>query len=99
MANQVMTVLEGKVGAERWAELDQRFAQLGGQRPAQLVQSFLAQSEADPTIWRLIAVWQSRQALDEYRAAAPTPGGVLLFRSLGVEPAMAIFEIKGRQGG
>ncbi len=99
MANQVMTVLEGKVASERWAELDQRFAQLGGQRPAQLVQSFLAQSQADPTIWHLTAIWQSRQALDEYRAAVPTPGGVLLFRSVGVEPTMTLFEIKGHQGG
>ncbi len=96
MANQVMTVLEGKVAAERWAELDQRFAQLGGQRPAQLVQSFLMQSVTDPTIWHLTGIWQSRQALEEYQKSAQVPGGVQLFRSVGVEPTLALFEIKGQ---
>jgi quinol monooxygenase YgiN len=99
MANRVMTVLEGKVASERWAEFEGRFAQLSAQQPAQFVQGFLVQSQADPTIWRVVAIWHSQQALEEYRASVQAPGGVLLFRSVGVEAAMSTFEVKGEAGG
>ena len=98
MANKVMTVLEARVPAERWAELEQGFSQMGSNMPPALAQGFLTQSSADPTLWRLVAVWHSREALDEYRASGVTPGGVLLLRSVGADPTMTIFEIKGAQG-
>ncbi len=96
MANQVMATLEARVAPERWAEMTERYAQLGGQRPPQLAESILLQSANDPAVWRLISIWHSRQQFDEYRASVQTPGGVLLFRSVGAEPALSLFEIKAR---
>lgn len=97
MANMVMTVLEAHVPAERWAELEQGFTQMDAEMPSALAQGFLTQSTADPTLWRLVAVWRSRAALDEYRASGVTPGGVLLLRSVGADPSLTIFEVKGHQ--
>jgi hypothetical protein len=99
MAHEVMTILEGLVPSERWAEFAERFAQLGTRQPSQLVQGFLVQSEANPSVWRVMGIWQSRQALEEYRASVQAPGGVLLFRSVGVEPTLTLFKVNGRQGG
>lgn len=95
MANRMMTVLEGQVPAERWADFERGFAEMNSGKPAPLIDSYLAQGIADPTLWRLVGVWQSREALDAYRATVPAPGGVILFRSVGVEPGLTLFEVKG----
>ena len=97
MANMVMTVLEAHVPAERWAELEQGFAQMRSSMPTQLSQGFLTQSSVDPTLWRLVAIWHSLEALDEYRTSVGTPGGVLLLRSVDADPTMVVFDIKGHQ--
>ncbi len=99
MANQVMTVLEARVPRERWDDLRASFAQGQGQLPRQMVHSYLMQSAADPELWRTVAVWESRAALDEYRRSVETPGGVLFFRAAGAEPTLALFEIVVQQTG
>ena len=96
MANVFMTVVEASVPAERWADLEQNFARIGAAMPAALSQTFLTQDSADPTHWRLLGVWPSRAAFDEYRASVATPAGVLIFREIGAEPTLRAFEIKGQ---
>jgi hypothetical protein len=90
----VMTVLEGHVSADKWEALRETY---GGEPtatlPSQMVQTFLVQNMEDPTIWRAVSVWKSRDALAEYRNSVETPGGVLLFRSVGVEPTLTIYDV------
>src|SRR5579859_5489031 len=97
MANMMMTVVEAHVPAERWGDLEQNFSRIVNGMPAALVHTFLAQESADPTFWRLIGVWQSRAAFDEYRASVETPAGLIVFRDAGVEPSLKMFEVKGQQ--
>ena len=92
-ARAVMTVLEAVVPEARRAELERVFAGSGGRRPPQLVSSYAVRDAADPSRWRLIGIWQSRAALEEYRKSVATPGGVMMFRSVGVEPALSIWEV------
>lgn len=99
MANQVMTVLEARVARDRWDDLRGAFAQGQSRLPRQMAHSYLMQSEADPELWRTVAVWESRTALDEYRRSVETPGGVLFFRAAGAEPTLAIFDIVSQQRG
>jgi len=40
----------------------------------------------------LVAVWESRDELERYFAAAEVPRGVELFRMIGVEPELRIVE-------
>lgn len=61
--------------------------------PSQMLRSYVVQDTADRTRFRLIGVWRSRAALEEYRKSVATPGGVLLFRSVGVEPVLSIGEV------
>lgn len=96
MANMVMTVLEAHIPAERWGEIEQGFASLNGNQPSALVKSYLVQGSADPTLWRLVGIWHSLAALDEYRNSVGTAGGVQLMRSLGAEPTMTLLEIRGQ---
>lgn len=90
-----MTVLEGHVAADQWVALTDGFAQIQTQRPADLLVSYLVQSTADPTLWRTVGVWSSQQAFDAFRASVQSPPPLVLFRSLGANPTLALFEVKG----
>lgn len=91
--SMVMTVLEAHVAADQWAAITQAYTQGFNRLPSQMVQTFLVQSTADPTLWRGISIWRSRNALEEYRQSVATPGGVLMFRSVGAEPTLTILEV------
>lgn len=95
MANKVMTVLEAHVAEERWADLERAVAEGAGRRPASLETSYLVQSADDPTIWRLVGVWRSREELEQYRQSVEVVGGVQMLRSVGAEPSLQMYEVKG----
>ena len=88
----VMTVLSAQVPAQRWAEMVAMYQEGSAHKPQQLVQGFLVQSSEDPTQWRTVCVWRSREALDEYRASG-MPGGVQMFRAMGAEPTEEEFTV------
>ena len=95
MAN-VMTILEAHVDPDKAAMLEQAYAdgtaspERRGQGP---VESFLIHSTSDPTLWRILSVWISREALDEMRRTTAVPAGVLMFRAAGAEPTLSVFQI------
>ncbi len=89
----VMTVLEAHVSADCASELVGVFEHGKGQIPPQMLGMSLAQSDADPTLWRAISVWKSREALAEYRRSVATPPGIAMFRSVGSEPALSIWSV------
>lgn len=90
----VMTVLEAEVSREGWADLTHAFAAAsGGDLPVQLVSTSLAQDAAEPARWRIVTLWRSRSDLDAYRKATAIPGGVLMFRAAGAEPALSVFTV------
>lgn len=95
MAHQIMTVLEGHVPPDKWEALVEGFGPIGVDRPPELLATYLAQSTSDPTLWRTVGVWSSQQAFDDFRSVVQTPPPLALFRSLGVQPTLALFEIKG----
>ncbi|HEX6384063.1 MAG TPA: hypothetical protein VF177_05280 [Anaerolineae bacterium] len=90
----VMTILEAHVASEKWAVLEQAYKAGTVSLPSVIVQTFLVQNSADPTMWRIITQWRSRAALEEYRLSVETPGGVLMFREAGAEPTLSIFDIR-----
>ena len=83
----VMTVVEAHVAPENWSALENAYSKALESLPAQIVQTFLAHSTTDATVWQVISVWRSYEALIEFRRSVETPGGVLIFRSAGAEPS------------
>jgi heme-degrading monooxygenase HmoA len=92
----VLTQLEGKVAPERWDTLKQAFQAANQQLPSAIYQSYLIQDGTERDQWCIVTVWHSRQALQEYRASVETPGGVLMFRAVGAEPTLSIFDVIDR---
>lgn len=89
----VMTILEARVSQENWAALEQAYQQGAQHRDPGLVQSFLIHSPKEDELWRILTVWQSREALEAMRKSNETPRGVLMFRSAKAEPVLSIFDI------
>lgn len=89
----VMTILEAQVSIENWAALKQAYQEASRHQDAGLMQSFLIQSTKSLDLWRILTVWESREALDAMRQSGETPRGVLIFRDAHAEPMLAVFEV------
>ena len=89
----VITILEANVKAENWAAFETDYKKRTLQLPPQMAQTFLLQDVQDPTLWRIISVWKSREGLDEMRNSGETPEGVLMFRAVGAEPKLSIHNV------
>jgi hypothetical protein len=90
----VMSVLEAHVVPEQWAALERSYETRARVLPPQIVESFLAQSATDSTLWRILTVWRSREALEQMRQSGETPTGILIFRDAGAEPSLTIFSVR-----
>jgi hypothetical protein len=92
----IITALEAIVPAERAAALEAAYEELGRRAlPDGLVRSHLVRSVNSPDLWRLETTWRDRQALEAMRGQGTPPAGLILFRSVGVEPSVGIFEVVG----
>ncbi len=90
----VMTILEAHVATDKQAVLTAAYKRSVAKLDAGIEQTFLAHSNADPTLWRIITVWRDRAALDAMRASGETPRGVLIFREAGAEPSLTVFVVE-----
>lgn len=91
----VMTILEAHVPQENWSALERAFSQAVKRmvEPG-LVQTFLAQSSKDASLWRIMTVWSSRAALEAMRSTGETPRGLLIFKEAGAEPTLSVFDLR-----
>ena len=89
----VITVLEAHVDADHWVAFQTDYKNRTKHLPPQMVQTFLLQSAMDQTLWQIVSVWKSREALDEMRNSGETPEGVIMFRNAGTEPKLSIFNV------
>ncbi|MGI9647301.1 MAG: hypothetical protein ACR2OI_02160 [Acidimicrobiia bacterium] len=88
----VVTMLEAEVAGGLAGKLTEAFNDESDSLPLVIRESFLIR-ESGGDLWRIVTVWESKEALDRYRASVDTPGGVLMFRSVGAEPALTVFEV------
>ena len=90
----VITVLEANVEAGKWSALQDAYRKGTKEGlPPQMVQTFLLQSTSNQTLWQIISVWKSREALEEMRNSGETPAGILMFRAAGAEPKLTVFAV------
>jgi len=87
----IVTMLEAQVVEESADELISSFRAGTDSLPTPIRESFLLR-ESGTESWRIVTVWESQEALDGYQASVDTPGGVLMFRSVGAEPVLKVFE-------
>jgi hypothetical protein len=89
----VITILEAHVDEKNWSDFQNDFQTRTAELPPQMIRTYLLQDTSDGTLWRIISVWKSREALNEMRDSGETPTGVLMFRNVGAEPKLSIFNV------
>ena len=92
MAGQMMTVVSAIVEQTREAELRAAFERLKDEDiPDGLLASALLRGQDD--MWQITTIWRDRSALEAMRAAPAAPAAPRLFREVGAEPVLAVFEL------
>jgi hypothetical protein len=90
----VITILEARIELDMIPALLAAYQNGLSHLPPQMIQTFLAHDANDKTLWRILSVWKSREALDEMRHSRETPEGILMFRAAGAEdPQLSIFDV------
>ena len=93
--NKIITILEARVSEERWGILQNAYRAVRAKQSMPMpLQSFLLQMKEDPSLWRIITVWESMKVLQKMRSSGETPAGILIFREAGADPTLLIFEAK-----
>ncbi|MBI2607457.1 MAG: hypothetical protein HYW51_01385 [Candidatus Doudnabacteria bacterium] len=93
--NKIITILEAKVNEQKWDILQNAYRAVKENQSGPMpLQSFLLQMKEEPTLWRIISVWESIEVLQKMKSSGETPAGVLVFREAGADPTLSIFEAK-----
>ncbi len=88
----VMTMLEAHVEPDKWATFEAKYREVVEKLDPRISRTYLIRSVADPTLWRMMGVWASRESFEQMRASE-VPPGILIYRAAGAEPALALFEV------
>jgi quinol monooxygenase YgiN len=99
MTGRILTEVAARVEGDREDELRSAFAELLTQPlPDGLLRTELLRGP-DGT-WRVQTLWRDREALDAMRASAEPPAAPTLFRLVGAQPVLVVFEVAdGLPGG
>lgn len=90
-----VTMVEGTVEAAR--EVDLRSAwevTRAGTLPAGFIESSLLRAE-DGT-WRIVSVWESKEAVVAMRASGAAPAALVMFEQAGSKPSVSMWTVEGR---
>lgn len=89
----VMTVLEAQVAHDRVSDLERAYRGGTSQIPPDIVETFLVRDRGDATVFRIMTVWVSREALEKMRASGAKPKGVQIFEAAGATPKLSVLDV------
>lgn len=91
MKNKILTIIEGRVDQNNWALLKQEYDKVDKNNlPDSLISSYLVQDAQELKIWRIITIWESMDAMNEYRKSVDTPAWILVFKAVNAAPELII---------
>jgi heme-degrading monooxygenase HmoA len=89
-----VTIVEGEVDPGREGDLRSAWEHRPSELPAGFIRSFLLQGEKTTT-WRIVTVWESREAVVAMRASGDRPGALVMFEQAGAEPTPSFWSVEG----
>ncbi len=94
MSGQVLTEVSAVIAAEREASLLAAYKELLARpTPDGLVRTELLRGQDGQ--WRIQTLWRDRAALDAMRAGSEPPAAPQLFRQVGADPVLSVFDVAG----
>lgn len=95
MSAQILTEVSATVDATREMELVEAYREIvAGGLPDGLVRTELLRGQDGQ--WRIQTVWRDREALEAMRARPEPPAALRLFRMVGAEPSLRVYEVQDR---
>jgi hypothetical protein len=88
-----MTSVEAHVAPEKHEQLRRAFGEKILNPPPVLKQILLVQSSSEPTLWRTVGFWPNRVVFEGYRNSGDVSAAFNIFRSVGAEPTVHVFEV------
>ena len=90
-----VTIVEGVVEAAREGDLRLSWDEVtAGVLPDGFIESSLLRAEDG--VWRIVSVWESKEAVAAMRASGTPPGALTVFASAGSEPSVSMWTVEGR---
>lgn len=89
----IVSILEGRVTSERWDAIEVAYRKLIKSIPHDIRENFIVQDVNDKTLWRIISIWQSKEAFDRHHDSEAIKDLMEVFRQVGVEPTQRIFRV------
>ncbi len=93
----MVTVLAAHVASNRIGDLESAWRDGSRALPPGLAESFLVRDAGDDTVFRIIIVFSSCEALEKMRASVDKPKGVQFFESAGATPQLSILDVVARE--
>lgn len=98
MSAQILTEVSATVDADREQDLVNGYHKItAGNIPEGLVRTELLHGQDRQ--WRVQTVWRDREALEAMRANPEPPAALKLFKSVGADPVVRLYEVEERYVG
>jgi heme-degrading monooxygenase HmoA len=90
-----VTIVEGAVEAARESDLLSAWKdKTAGVLPAGFIESSLLRAEGGR--WRVVTVWESKEAVMAMRASGEPPAALVMFEQAGSKPSVSMWTVEGR---
>lgn len=92
---QIFTIIEAFVEEDKWNLLEESYEKVDKTTlPSSLLSSHLVQDNSNPNVWRIVIIWESLEAITEYRNSVETPAWILVFQVVNADPKLIINTIR-----
>ena len=91
-----VTIVEGVVEVAREDDLRSAWEDITTSLPAGLIESSLLRAEDG--IWRIVTVWESKEAVMAMRASGEPPAAPIIYEQAGSKPSVSMWTVEGRAG-
>ena len=88
-----ITIVEGVVDPGREDDLRSAWEHRPSELPAGFIESFLLRGEEGT--WRIVSVWESREAVMAMRASGDRPAALVMFEQAGAKPSASFWTVEG----
>ena len=90
----ILVVWEAQVPQEHWAMLQQTYKDVQASRPEAIRQSWLVQNAHEPTLWSILALWDTGEAALADEQAPTAASAAHVFRVVGVTPRKTVSTVE-----
>ncbi len=95
MDSKILTIVQAEVEPARWEGLMSEFEHVDkNDVPSGVLNAYLVQDNKEKALWRIVTIWESLEAITEYRKSIETPIWLQIFQNAGAKPELIITEMK-----